>query len=502
MKNLLFLIFLIYGKPPKDYISNQNKLNLLTFTNNQKNSFFLTLQWCSLSKFYSISPSISTTKKIEINEKHNENCFRENIKNSLESFVTEKLDLLISRCVEREIEKLIDDKIGFKIVSDNFNPEKCINNITNDIKNLESNQKTNELDSINLNHCTDYIENLLLHYRGDRKTSKLFGILLNRICLNLKEISALSTRSDYERIKNIVSLFRELSENHYKIEPALFFKEYFSSNESKSLLNNSDQKLKSDSNIELGKQLTNAEIVNTANNSDQKLKSDGAIELGKKLTGAGIANAPNNSVQKLKLESDIELGKKHTNAIIRNTPNNSHVSNLNMQQINSKSIIKLLSNFMSTLIFIFEKMLNFALNENILSKPNHPLLCLKLFSDCNLLIHLFILMINSDQSKSANFYYFTLTMDKSVEKLFEHFNSLSASKKLEFLLDNKKEFQKIEKFNSSSLIGFEFWENVSKEQFLLCFANALTLASLDPFYWEPPFIEDQESLISPEYFVL
>lgn len=190
--------------------------------------------------------------------------------------------------------------------------------------------------------------------------------------------------------------------------------------------------------------------------------------------------------------------------------------------------------FLTSLFFIYEKLFDFALNDSLCNKTAQPLICLKLFSDLNLLVHLVQVIFNA---RRGSCFYFTFGMDRAVSDLinyfYQNFNDemniaqsnneaksvssgketneentdkptegfsnkigplgLSLSEKVAFLIDETKKFNSLLSKGVLDLeiehpATLEFWDEIPKQRFLENLANAIVLSGTDPMYWELPSI--------------
>ena len=191
-------------------------------------------------------------------------------------------------------------------------------------------------------------------------------------------------------------------------------------------------------------------------------------------------------------------------------------------QIEKSLETEIVFDFMDSLIFILEKVLDFALIENLV-KPSFntdsfdSFVALKVFSDINLLIHFFLILINGNSETNATsnlnsnsdknskitsipFYYFIFNFENAFKNFLNFFENSDFTEKLKILLDNDKNCAKLQNLFQFSP-SFEFWNQIKIDYFLEKLGNAILLSKLDPYFWEPPNIPEGLCFSCPEYFV-
>lgn len=481
MLKFLFLSLIFVMSLPISNASHviQNRLNLLANTENFSISPFPILQWCSFIKIYTLFPSRAKRKNFNTGYVTEMGYFSHGSRrNSQISLISEKNDILISKIIENAIcENLgpatLDDNFSYlkgKPASLHFEESSTL--VKQKYSRSVSDPLGNEKKLVCTPELSSCLRKLLFKYRGKKESSKIFGILINQIYSDLETMKISSFNN---HIYNIVIFFEFAVQNNLDIDIPKFIKLYFQNRRHTNPFQDF-QKTSEKSNFE----------KNPENTLIGEIKNE----------------MPNESKIKKSLNEDTK-------------PTYENISSTLVGQSIDPNIdltIKHLSHFMDSLFFLFRNIFDCALNENASLNCDDSLACLRLFADCNLLIHIFLLLIHS--KTSFTFDYFLFNFEGSVKGIINYFSSLDYTSKLHFLLDDTKRFEtlflannnlyRVFKYRSNCFLRdsnfFVFFSdspatlelhcNVPKKIFFENFANALALATIDPIHWEPPELKE------------
>lgn len=495
---LLYLIFVLASQISNDAPTIHNRLNLLSFSNNQTSSLFPILQWCSLIKIYTLYPSTIIKKNFKTGTVPQLDYFlaRGCGKKSQVSLISEQNDLEISKTLENLIyENLTHFYFDNDLI---LNRSKSESDLTKDNKDDSKGNRARSPSesalkpSICSKELSSVIQKLMVKYRGRKERSKLFGILINRICNDLKTIGVDSYN---QQIHQIIDFFNFASKKEINVDFAEFLKVYY------------ERKAMAENQLDKTPQNSSGMPSPERNSTFYTSKSESINQLNNlRINPGNPTETINNDSKNVKTSQQCI---SHDNCCYKSAMCEKNTTEgCNDAFACPNSPFHHLSNFFDSLFFIYDHMFDFALNENINASCDQSLICLKLFSDCNLLIHLFLFIINSKNTKK--FCYFFFNMEESVVQILKYFENLDNKKKIEFLVNNSKTFQQFDlkqngcscilkylkdslyqsqKFQINSAAILELHLGISRILFLQNFANSLALATIDPLCWEPPNLE-------------